>query len=107
MNSVDVLMKNNSNRIMRRKGNQVSHVMTHTGTTMLCSQRSTERLQCIRNNVATERAVVYCERVTTIVSMRTDTPRLLEAPLHTESSALSHRPLISAAAQAGDRPTLN
>ena len=30
--------------------------LSHTGTTMVCSQRSTERLQCIRNNVATERA---------------------------------------------------
>jgi hypothetical protein len=51
------------------------HTLPGTGTTMYCSQRSTEPLQCICNNVATERAQSSTVRRYYIVSLRTDTPR--------------------------------
>ena len=63
-----------------------------TGTTMYCSQHSTERLHCICNNVATERARSSTVRIYYICIIGNGYTAFATSAIHTVSSALSHWP---------------
>jgi hypothetical protein len=78
-----------------------------TGTTMYCSQRSTEPLQCICNNIATKRARSSTVRRYYIYIIENRYTAFAMSAIYTVSLALSHQPLISAAAPVGDRQLAN
>jgi len=59
---------------------------THTGTTMVCSQRSTECLHCICNNVATERARSSTVRIYYICIIENGYTAFARSALYTQNA---------------------